>query len=221
MLYPTVLYYRGKNAVRGISVRILSKRFSPLSMELALSEFFQQQRFILNDTLTDEIIAERCQSIIHTLEDPPTSYTEEASDYWDAIVHELPFDWTAQVIAELKLLNRAEVLEVADRWLLGEDSRASLSVMIFSLQHESEYSALVARQQQQQTYVHSQQQNSEESTTTLTPTATIGVSTTTTTTTTTSNDDTVKYDSRFASRNHTSYHFTIDELVKLRDNLKF
>lgn len=211
MLYSTVLYYRGKNAVRGISVRILSKRFSPLSMELALSEFFQQQRSILNDTVTDEIIAERCQSIIHTLEDPPTSYTEEASDYWDAIVHELPFDWTAQVITELKLLNRAEVLEVADRWLFGEDSRASLSVMIFSLQHESEYSALVARQQQQQTYVHSQQQ--QYSTTTLTPTATTGTST--------SNDDTMKYDSRFASSNHTSYHFTIDELVKLRDNLKF
>jgi secreted Zn-dependent insulinase-like peptidase len=133
---------RGWNALRGINVRILSQRFSPPAMEAALWEFLATQRTILRDTLTDEIVTARCQAIIRSLEDPPTTYSEEASDHWDSIVNSMPFDWTQQVIAQLRGLDREIVLRAAEEWVFDAATRRSMSMMIFSPQHELERAKL-------------------------------------------------------------------------------
>lgn len=119
-------------------MRILSKRFSPLGMEAALNEFLATQRSLLQSELSDEVVKSRCSAIIQSLEDPPTTYSEEASDFWDSIVHGMPFDWTAQVIAELKLLTATEVLASADTWLFSPSTRRSVSMMVFSADKEAE-----------------------------------------------------------------------------------
>lgn len=134
--------------MRGISVRILSKRFSPAAMETSLDAFLATQRSLLQDTLTDELVRERCAAIIRSLEDPPTTYTEEASEYWDSIVHGLPFDWTAQVIAALRTLDREAVLRRAEEWLFDRATRRSVSVMVFSPEHEQERQSLVEAQEE-------------------------------------------------------------------------
>jgi secreted Zn-dependent insulinase-like peptidase len=140
--HRVVFLCRGWNALRGINVRILSQRFSPPAMETALWAFLSTQRAILRDTLTEEIVAARCQAIIRSLEDPPTTYSEEASDHWDSIVNAMPFDWTQQVIAQLKELDRQAVLSAAEEWVFDAATRRSMSMMIFSPQHEQERVAL-------------------------------------------------------------------------------
>jgi secreted Zn-dependent insulinase-like peptidase len=136
------VFFRGWNALRGINVRILSQRFSPPAMEAALWAFLTSQRAVLHDTLTEEIVAARCQAIIRSLEDPPTTYSEEASDHWDSIVNAMPFDWTQQVIQQLRELDRQAVLRAAEEWVFDAAARRSMSMMIFSPQHEQERAAL-------------------------------------------------------------------------------
>jgi secreted Zn-dependent insulinase-like peptidase len=131
--------------MRGITVRILSKRYSPIAMEASLNAFLDAQRTSLQASLTDEVVQQRCQAIIRSLEDPPTTYSEEASDYWDSIVHDMPFDWTAQVVAELRKLNRDSVLRRAEGWLFNPATRRSVSLMIFSPEHEQERKQLEER----------------------------------------------------------------------------
>jgi secreted Zn-dependent insulinase-like peptidase len=131
--------------MRGITVRILSKRFSPVAMEAALNAFLDAQRTALQASLTDEVVQQRCQAIIRSLEDPPTTYSEEASDYWDSIVHDMPFDWTARVVAELRKLDRDSVLRRAEDWLFNAATRRSVSLMIFSPEHEQERKQLEER----------------------------------------------------------------------------
>lgn len=129
--------------MRGITVRILSKRASPIAMETALMAFLAAQRDLLHATLTDEIVQERCRTIIQSLEDPPTTYAEEASDYWDSIVHDLPFDWTDRVIAQLRTLDREKLLQTADEWLFEPTTRRVVSMMLFAPEHEQERLALM------------------------------------------------------------------------------
>lgn len=137
-------YYRGWKAIRGISVRILSRHHSPLAMESALNDFFIGQRETLTRDLTDEAVAQRCAAIIRSLEDPPTTYSEEASEHWDSIVHGMPFDWTPRVIAELRTLDKGAVMAAAEQWLFDPASRRSVSMMIFSPEHETLRQQLIA-----------------------------------------------------------------------------
>jgi len=134
---------RGWKSIRGISVRILSRHHSPVAMESALSDFFAGQREVLSGTLTDEAVAERSAAIIRSLEDPPTTYSEEASEHWDSIVHGMPFDWTQRVIAELRTLDKAAVMTCAEQWLFDPATRSSVSVMIFSPEHEAQRQQLM------------------------------------------------------------------------------
>jgi hypothetical protein len=62
----------GLDALRGLTVRILSKRFSPVRMEAVLGEFLTTQRQVLQK-VTDEEIAKLSKAIIQSLEDPPTT----------------------------------------------------------------------------------------------------------------------------------------------------
>lgn len=116
--------------MRGLSVTILSKRFSPVVMEKELDDFLATQQGVLSQ-LTNEEVSDRCSSIIKSLQDPPTTYTEEAREFWDAIVTESGFDWTQRVVDELTTLTRDDVLAAADRWIFNRKHRRSVSMMIF------------------------------------------------------------------------------------------
>ena len=127
--------------MRGLVVTILSKRFSPIVMEQELDAFFTTQEGVLAE-LTDEEVAERCSSIIKSLEDPPTTYSEEAREFWDAIVADTGFDWTQRVVDELKTLTRSDVLSTADRWLFNRQYKRSVSMMIFGAPQIAELDAM-------------------------------------------------------------------------------
>ena len=116
--------------MRGLSVTILSKRFSPVVMEKELDDFLATQQGVLSQ-LTNEEVSDRCSSIIKSLQDPPTTYAEEAREFWDAIVTESGFDWTQRVVDELTTLTREDVLAAADRWIFNRKNRRSVSMMIF------------------------------------------------------------------------------------------
>lgn len=130
--------------MRGVSVRILSKRFSPLAMEKSLFEFLAAQQELISVQLSEEAVQERCESIIRSLQDPPTTYSEEASDFWDSIVHDMPFDWLDLVTAELRQLDRGAVLSAVEKWIFDPRTRASASVMIFAPEHEAERQMLLS-----------------------------------------------------------------------------
>lgn len=113
-------------------------------MESALNDFLVGQREVLTRKLTDEAVTERCAAIIRSLEDPPTTYSEEASEHWDSIVHGMPFDWTQRVVAELRTLDKRAVMAGAEQWLFDPTTRSSVSMMIFSPEHEVQRQQLVA-----------------------------------------------------------------------------
>ena len=88
-----VCMYRGKSSIRGMTMRILSKRFSPPEMEREVATFFAHQKARFDDLTADDV-AEKAGSIVKSLEDPPTQYTEEAGQNWDAILSDMPLNWT-------------------------------------------------------------------------------------------------------------------------------
>ena len=114
-------------------------------MESALNEFLLAQREVLSRELTDEAVGARCEAIVRSLEDPPTTYSEEASEHWNSIVHEMPFDWSQQVVDELRTFNAATVLQAAEDWLFDAGTRRSISLMIFSPEHEAERQTMMAK----------------------------------------------------------------------------
>jgi secreted Zn-dependent insulinase-like peptidase len=95
-----------------------------------LGKFFRSQEEVFFH-LTEKDVRQRTESIIKGLLDPPTSYSEEASNFWDAIITGLPFDWTTRVIKELHALTPVTVQEVAKAWLFDPASRRSVALMLF------------------------------------------------------------------------------------------
>lgn len=130
-------YGRAPGTVRGLTVRLLSNRFSPLEMQDELGIFFESQKEVFA-SLTQEDLDSRAASISLSLIDPPTSYSEEASEFWGAIISDMPFDWTDQVVKELKSLKADDVRAAANEWLFDEEKRNSLSVMLFGNTHLEE-----------------------------------------------------------------------------------
>ena len=102
-------YGRYPGNVRGILIRILSNRFTPPEMELEVSRFLDNQQQELSKNLTAEELNHRIAAIVKSLQDPPTSYAEEAGEFWDAIVSNTPFHWTQLVIEQLQLLTVEKV----------------------------------------------------------------------------------------------------------------
>ncbi len=115
-------------------MRILSKRFSPVHMERVLGEFLGAQRAMLVALPTAEL-QDMCESLVKSLQDPPSTYTEESSRHWESLVHDMPFDWTQQVIAQLQALTHLDLLAAADGWLFDAQQRRSVSVMLFGNTH--------------------------------------------------------------------------------------
>ena len=130
-------YGRAPGTVRGLTVRLLSNRFSPLAMQDELGKFFESQKDVFA-ALTQEDLDSRAASIALSLIDPPTSYAEEASEFWGAIISDMPFDWTDQVVKELKSLKADDVRAAANEWLFDEEKRRSVSVMLFGNTHLEE-----------------------------------------------------------------------------------
>jgi len=126
-------------SMRGVAFRVLSQRFGPGEMEAALEEFLSSQR-IAFENLSQEDVDARATSVIKSLLDPPTSYTEEAGGFWSAIIEDQPFDWVDQVVAELKLVTAERLRQAFFSYFLDEGGdgvgRRSVSIHIESLVHK-------------------------------------------------------------------------------------
>jgi len=126
---------RAKSSMRGLTARVLSNKKDPLYMQTSLSNFFVSQKVFI-DTLTQEEVSSRAEAIRKSLEDPPTSYTEESEAFYSSIVDELPFNWDKLVIDELKALTVEEVQRWFADYILGTSGvRRSISIMIAAQQH--------------------------------------------------------------------------------------
>eukprot|EP01033_Poteriospumella_lacustris_P001998 gene1998-1454_t len=125
---------RGRYGVRGFEVRVLSKRFDPSDIEHAVEGFVQRQVASLHSnggTVLDSDVVAIAKSIITTLRDPPTSYAEEANEFWSSITSEFPFDWQDRVIAELETIHLADVQDFVATYIASPSSRKSIAVHIY------------------------------------------------------------------------------------------
>jgi hypothetical protein len=119
-------------------LKVLSKRFSPLHIQKEVDFFIHKTAYEIIHNLTDETVGNLCESIIKSLEDPPTTYTEEASEFWNGIINNVPFDWNERVIKELKILNLNKIIDVADKWLFSDETKKKVSFMFFGNKHYEE-----------------------------------------------------------------------------------
>ena len=118
--------------MRGFTARILSNRFSPLAMQREVEIFIRDMEGEIMSQLTQTEVNERVNALISNLSDPPTSYREEADDFWGSILDERGFDWTQRVISALKGLDVATIQQSFAKWFLNADgNQRSISVMIF------------------------------------------------------------------------------------------
>ena len=127
-------YGTGMKTMRGISVRVVSNKFSPWLIEKELGEFLTSQKRVMA-TYSQDDIEFRVDALIKNIEDPPTSYLDEAGLYWDNIFDDTPFDWSEQVVAALKDITIAEVQTAANEWLFDRETRRTSSCMIFGRYH--------------------------------------------------------------------------------------
>lgn len=147
-------YGRGLNAIGGIELKVLSKRFSPLQMEKELEEFFrsQYQSFFLPADpsahhFTEKDLAALKQSIITTLKDPMNSLAEEGYHYYGQIINETPFDWKQRIIRELHHgdITIDELRQFYEEFVYSPsssfvDRKKSLAIMIFNDSNAKEIS---------------------------------------------------------------------------------
>ena len=131
-------------SMRGLTFRVLSQRYNPLEMQAALDEFLAAQAGVFA-ALTPSEVSMRCESVVKSLLDPPTTYEEEASQFWGSILEDTPFDWIDQVIAEVRAIDVARVQGAFTEWVAGQGQghggRRSVSVMIESAAHKKSRSA--------------------------------------------------------------------------------
>lgn len=106
-------------------------------MQDELGIFFESQKAVFANLSQDDL-SSRTAALTLSLIDPPTSYGEEASEFWGAIVSGMPFDWTDQVVKELKELKVQDIQNAAEKWLFDEEKRSSVSVMLFGNTHLDE-----------------------------------------------------------------------------------
>ena len=136
-------YGKGMKAIRGLSFRVLSKQFSSLHIEKVLNEFLVTQQSAFAE-LTEEQLKERVDATITSLLDPPTSYSDEAAEFWPQITDSVEFGWKEKVIAAIQALTVKDVQVAADEWVFNLSTRASVSFMLFGNQHMDDLAATVA-----------------------------------------------------------------------------
>ena len=84
------------------------------------------------------MLLERIDSLITSLNDPPSSYSEEASDNWPHILEGTEFNWRERVIESLRKIRLTDIQLVADEWVFNPTSRASVSLMLFGNNYNAE-----------------------------------------------------------------------------------
>lgn len=135
---------KNRNTLRGFTARILSKRYHPIEIQSELEQFLFETQTTLCE-YTDSDIAHRAEALVSSLLDPPTSYKEEADEYWGRIIDDIPFDYLDEVIVELRALKALDILTAYNHWFMNtEQSRRSVSLMLFGKAHRKEYESLVA-----------------------------------------------------------------------------
>ena len=88
--------------MRGLSVKILSKRYDPVHMRGEVDAFFSDYSTNILPNLSQEEVSSLANSLILSLSEPPKSYLEESNDFWNDILNDMPHDWVEQVKTELK-----------------------------------------------------------------------------------------------------------------------
>jgi secreted Zn-dependent insulinase-like peptidase len=92
--------------LRGLSVKILSKRYDPVHMQGEVDAFFNDYSATILPNLSQEEVSSLANSLILSLSEPPKSYLEESNDFWNDIMNDMPHDWVEQVKTELKSANK-------------------------------------------------------------------------------------------------------------------
>ena len=121
---------KGLKAVRGLTFRVLSKQFSPVHIEQVLGTFLASQEAVF-EAYTQESLNERVASIVTSLNDPPTSYSDEASTFWPHILEGTDFLWREKLVDALNTLTVEDIRIAAKKWVFDPSIRASVSFMIF------------------------------------------------------------------------------------------
>lgn len=122
----------------------MSKRFSPAEIQREVDSFLAAEIKRLHDEVTEDDIHQLTASIIKSLQDPPKTYTEEASEFWGSIMNDIPFDWVERVMDELRRVKKSDLLTLVRESVEiarddgKESQRRSLEVMIYGGKTSSE-----------------------------------------------------------------------------------
>ena len=138
-------YGSGLKAMRGFSIRVVSNKFTPWEMEKAIGDFLSSQKSVMAE-YSQDYIRGITEALVKIIEDPPTSYLDEAELFWDSIVDDTPFDWAQQVVAALRNLTLVDVQNAAEEWLFDPLTRKTVSSMIFGSKHEAATAQPVSEQ---------------------------------------------------------------------------
>ena len=127
-----------KRTMRGIAIRVLSNRYSPWAIENEVGSFLSSQKHIL-EQISQTDVDVHVSSLVRALEDPPSSYLDEAGLFWDCILddEDAMFDWREQVIASLRAATAEDVRALARECLFDPLARRTLSIMSFGKNHLS------------------------------------------------------------------------------------
>ena len=123
-------YGRGMRSVRGLTISVLSKRFDPDHIMEEVESFLAAQKAVFA-RLTQEQVTQMASAIVLSLQEPPKSYLEEAADFHESLMADMPFDWRERVISELQAV-RVETFcgQVLDL-VLDSSKRRSVAVMMY------------------------------------------------------------------------------------------
>ena len=68
----------------------------------------------------------------------PKSYLEEAGQFRENILNNIPFDWIQQIIEQLENINVEDFRQKANGWIFDEEKRKSVSFMLFGNQNQQD-----------------------------------------------------------------------------------
>jgi secreted Zn-dependent insulinase-like peptidase len=121
--------------LRGLSVKILSKRYDPVHMQGEVDAFFNDYSATILPNLSQEEVSSLANSLILSLSEPPKSYLEESNDFWNDIMNDMPHDWVEQVKTELKSANKDLLIKYITEVLTDSPTHSLTHSLSHSLTH--------------------------------------------------------------------------------------
>ena len=115
---------------RGVLPAERLRQAEEITPAMAREAFLESQKEVFT-RLTQEEVTDRANSIALSLEEPPKSYLEEASDYHDSLMSDMPLDWRELVIGELRAMSLDAFRSRAEVLVLDERTRKSVAVMLY------------------------------------------------------------------------------------------